>query len=61
MNGEQATRLGQAIKDLSPEAAVKILKGLISANYKRKITDFKDGGCYILARALARWAGPSRG
>ena len=56
---EQARRLGEAIQKLAPEAAVKILDGLVSAGFKRKINDFKDGGCYILARALARWAGPS--
>lgn len=57
---EQARRLGEAINALAPEAAEKIVKGMISGGkYKRPITSFKDGGCYILARALARWAGPS--
>lgn len=57
---EQARRLGEAINAFAPEAAEQIVRGMISGGqYKRPITNFKDGGCYILARALARWAGPS--
>ncbi len=57
---EHAKRLGEAINDFAPEAAEQIVKGMISGGeYKRTITNFKDGGCYILARALVRWAGPS--
>lgn len=57
---EQARRLGEAINAFAPEAAERIVKGMISGGlYKREITNFKNGGCYILARALARWAGPS--
>jgi hypothetical protein len=52
-------RLGAAINSLTPEAAQKIVKGLKSAVFKTHITDFLNGGCYMLAKALAIWAGPS--